>query len=120
MIYDPGTRPLVDKRSACSYNCSCGGGLQTLFEWDEKKSQRNLAKHDLSFQDAEAVFDGPCTTFEDARFDYGEQRFVTLGQLKGRVVVIAHTARGNNTRIISMRKANSHERRYYEEQLATS
>lgn len=91
-----------------------------MFEWDEQKSQLNLLKHGLSFHDAWAVFAGPCLTFEDERFDYEEPRFITLGQLEGRVVVIAHTPRGAKTRIISMRKANSRERRHYEERLETS
>ncbi len=90
-----------------------------VFEWDEKKSQQNLSKHGLSFHDAETVFTGPCMTFADERFDYGEERFVTLGKLAGRLVVIAHTQRDEKTRIISMRKANSHERKHYEEQLET-
>jgi len=90
-----------------------------VFEWDEQKSQTNLFKHGLSFHDAKTVFAGPCKTFADQRFDYGEQRFVTLGQLAGRWVVIAHTPRGENTRIISMRKANNREQRHYKERLET-
>jgi len=88
-----------------------------VFEWDEQKSKQNLSKHSLSFHDAERVFAGPCVTFLDDRFDYGEQRLVTLGQLEGRAVVIAHTSRGESTRIISMRKANNRERRHYEQRL---
>ncbi len=90
-----------------------------MYEWDEQKSQQNLSKHSLSFHDAETVFAGRCVTFADKRFEYGEERFITLGQLEGRVVVIAHTPRGKNTRIISMRKANSREQRHYEERLET-
>lgn len=88
-----------------------------MFEWDEKKSTENLLKHGLAFEDAEIVFSGQCVTFEDARYDYGEQRFITLGALEGRVVVIAHTPRGDRTRIISMRKANSREQKAYQERL---
>lgn len=90
-----------------------------MYEWDEQKNQDNLSKHGLSFHDAEAVFLGPHTTFEDERFDYGEKRFITLGYLEGRLVVIAHTPRGGNERIISMRKANSREKRRYEERPET-
>ena len=61
-----------------------------MYEWDETKSQENLSKHGLSFDDAETVFSGPCVTFEDTRFDYGAPRFITLGRLEGHVVV-AHT-----------------------------
>ncbi len=91
-----------------------------MFEWDDGKRKSNLAEHGLSFEDAEAVLSGRCLTDEDTRCDYGERRFVTLGQLEGRTVVIAHTPRGENTRIISMRKANSREQRNYQERLEAS
>lgn len=91
-----------------------------MFEWDETKNRANLSKHGLSFEDAGMVFSGPCVTFEDTRYDYDEKRFVTLGLLAGRVVVIAHTSRGGNTRVISMRKANSREQEiYYQKRLET-
>jgi hypothetical protein len=73
----------------------------------------------LSFEDAEEVFSGPCVTFEDDRFDYGEPRFITLGLLVGRVVVIAHSPRDDGTRVISMRKANRREQKIYQERLGT-
>jgi uncharacterized DUF497 family protein len=61
------------------------------FAWDENKRRLNLVKHGFDFIDASQVFDGATLTFEDDRFAYGEQRFTTLGLLRGRVVVIAHT-----------------------------
>ena len=88
-----------------------------MYEWDEDKGQTNLSKHGLSFEDAGAVFTSPCITFRDKRFDYNEERFITLGTLEGRVVVIAHTPRGEKTRIISMRKANHREQKAYTQQL---
>ena len=88
-----------------------------MYEWDEKKSNKNLIERGLSFVDAEQVFARPCATFEDTRFDYGETRFITFGLLKGRLVVIAHTPRGEKTRIISMRKANKREQEIYQERL---
>lgn len=91
-----------------------------MYEWDKKKNQENLSKHGLSFEDASTVFSGACITFEDRRANYAEERFVTLGLLLGRVVVIAHTARGEKTRIISMRKANSREKKIYQERLETN
>ena len=89
-----------------------------MYEWDRNKNDGNLRKHGLSFEDALEVFTGRCLTFEDRRTEYGEERHMTLGHLKGRLVVIAHTQRGENTRIISMRKANSRERKAYEKRLA--
>ena len=53
------------------------------YSWDETKNRESLAKHGLGFQDARAVFDGACVTFEDTRRDYGEPRFITLGRLEG-------------------------------------
>jgi uncharacterized DUF497 family protein len=67
----------------------------------------------MDFADAEAVFAGATFTFEDNRFDYGEQRFITLGMLKGVVVVIAHTEQDDEIRIISMRKGTKNEQRIY-------
>jgi len=86
-------------------------------EWDEKKKRVNHERHGLSFEDAALVFSGPCVTFEDDRCDYGERRLVTLGALAGRVVLIAHTPRGDVTRIISMRKANKREQKIYQKRL---
>ena len=86
-------------------------------EWDEAKNRSNFAKHGLDFADAEQVLTGPCVTFVDSRFDYGEERLITLGLLAVRVV-IAHAPRGDNiTRIISMRKANRREQKIYQERL---
>ena len=53
------------------------------YEWDEAKNRKNVAKHGLSFEDAELVFTGSCITFEDDRFAYGEERLITLGLLAG-------------------------------------
>ncbi len=89
-----------------------------MYEWDKKKNQENVLKHGLIFEDAELVFSsGACVTFEDDRFDYGEQRYITLGKLENRVVVIVHTYRNDKTRIISMRKANDREKEIYKKRL---
>jgi uncharacterized DUF497 family protein len=66
-------------------------------EWDEAKNRKNLAKHGLSLEDAGQVLSGPCVTFKDDRFDYGEDRLITLGLLAGRLVVIAHSPRDEGT-----------------------
>jgi len=83
------------------------------FIWDEKKRKTTIRERGLDFADAETVFSGTTFTFEDDRFDYGEQRFITMGLLRGIVVVIAHTERGEAIRIISMRKATKHEQEIY-------
>jgi uncharacterized DUF497 family protein len=61
-----------------------------------------------------------CVTFEDSRFDYGEERLITLGLLAGRALVIAHAPRGEATRIVSMRKANRREQEIYYQRLEES
>jgi hypothetical protein len=83
------------------------------FIWDENKRRANIRKRGLDFADAQVVFAGTTFTFEDDRFDYGEQRFITMGLLRSIVVVIAHTERGKATRVISMRKATKHEQEIF-------
>lgn len=83
------------------------------FEWDETKRQTNLRKHRLDLADAQAVFLGVTLTINDGRFDYDEDRFITVGLLNETVVVIAHTERADVIRIISMRKATRNEQRHY-------
>jgi uncharacterized DUF497 family protein len=86
------------------------------YEWDEGKRAANLAKHGIDFNDA-ADFDWS-TAIEtvDDRYDYGETRWVALGNLKQRLHVIIYTLRDDSIRIISLRKANPRERQYYETQ----
>ena len=82
------------------------------FEWDERKRRANLKIHKLDFRDAPEVFNGPTVTYEDDRFGYGEQRFVTLGLLTGTAVSIVHTETEKQIRIISFRKATRNEEAY--------
>ena len=79
------------------------------FIWHEPKRQSNLKKHGIDFADAERVFTGSTFTFEDTRENYGEQRWVTLGLLGMRVVVVVHTETEDEIRIISMREADKNE-----------
>ena len=86
------------------------------FEWDEGKCQANIRKHGFDFADAAKVFAGDTLTILDDRRDYGEDRFVTLGVLKGVVVVMVHTEEADRIRLISMRKATKHEEiNYFQE-----
>ena len=79
------------------------------FSWHEPKRQATFRKRGLDFADAEYVFTGSIFTFEDDRKDYGEQRWVTLGLLREKVVVIVHTESEDEIHIISMREANKNE-----------
>ena len=83
------------------------------FVWSERKRKLNLRDHGIDFIDAQAVFEGVTFTFEDNRFVYREQRFVTLGLLSGVPVSIVHTESANEARIISFRKATRSEARIY-------
>jgi uncharacterized protein len=87
------------------------------FIWDESKRSVNIKKHRLDFTNARKVFSGPTFTFDDKRFDYGEQRFVTIGLLDVNVVVIVHTENEKEIRIISMRKASKNEQKIFFENL---
>jgi hypothetical protein len=79
------------------------------FSWDEGKRESNLKDHGFDFVDAEKVFEGPTFTYEDDRFEYGEQRFVTLGFLSGVAVSIVHTETHDEIHVISFRKATTSE-----------
>jgi uncharacterized DUF497 family protein len=81
--------------------------------WDEAKRRANLRKHGLDFADAVSVFAGITWTIEDRRFEYGEQRFITIGMVRDTVVVMAHTETPSEIRIISMRKATRSEQILY-------
>ena len=86
------------------------------FEWDEGKNQTNLIKHGFDFTDAYRIFNLPMVVELDERENYREDRFVAIGLLDGRVVVIVYTEPDDQTiRIISLRKALSLERKYYEQ-----
>ena len=77
----------------------------------------NLKDHGLDFVDAPRVFEGVTYTFEDARFDYGEQRFESLGVLAGVSVSIVHTESEDEIRVISLRKATKREANIYVQQV---
>ena len=90
------------------------------FTWDEDKNRRNLAKHKISFETARLVFEDPFHVSRLERVVEGEDRWQTMGLIGSVVVVlVAHTYREEGDeaviRIISARKATSHERRYYEQ-----
>ncbi len=87
------------------------------FEWDPAKASRNRRKHRVSFQEAATIFGDPLAiTFPDPDHSASEQRFITLGTSSmNRILIVAHTDRDQNVRIISARKATHRERKHYEE-----
>jgi len=82
-------------------------------EFDPAKRQATLDHRGLDMARAGEVFDGATLTIEDDRADYGEPRFITIGKLEGRMVVLVWTPRAAARRIISMRKANDREQKAY-------
>ena len=88
------------------------------FDWDEAKRRFNIRKHGIDFLDVAKVFDGDILTIEDDRYEYGENRFITLGIIRDHVIVIAHTETETLIRIISARKATRNEEEFYFEQIA--
>jgi len=85
-----------------------------LFEWDDTKNKTNIAKHGISFEMAKLIFSGPTLDLVDERFDYREIRVISLGSLKGVVVLsVTHTDRDGRIRIISARAASRKERAIY-------
>lgn len=85
--------------------------------YDPAKRDATRRERGLDMADAGDVFDGPTLTIEDDRKDYGEPRYITIGLLANRMVLLAWTPRGDARRIISMRKANTRERALYEHRL---
>ncbi len=85
------------------------------FEWDQAKNRSNLRKHGLDFADAEELFRGIAFVDPDAREDYGERRWVGLGNIRGRIAHVVFIESGPETiRIISLRKASCRERKQFE------
>ena len=96
-------------------------GTTTRWTWDDVKSKANLRAHRLSFEAAVFVFDDPMHATREDPYPY-EQRWRTIGMVGDLVIMVVHTwsdlyAEGavEVGRIISARKATSHERNAYEE-----
>ncbi|MGQ0565212.1 MAG: BrnT family toxin [Gemmobacter sp.] len=77
--------------------------------FDPLKRAATLADRGLDMADVEEVFSLPHVTFADERKSYPEPRWVTVGWLWGRMVVMAWTLRDDTRRVISLRKANERE-----------
>jgi uncharacterized protein len=88
------------------------------FEWDPDKATQNYRKHRVSFHEAATVFAEPlAVTYHDPDHWLSEERFITIGMSRnGRVLMVAHSDRGENIRIISARKTTLRERKHYEEE----
>ena len=84
-------------------------------EWDEGKRRTDLIKHKVDFASLRSVFTDPRRVeVPDQRRDYGEPRIVLLCPVRGQLLHVTYTPRGDTYRIISARKANHRERRFHE------
>ena len=88
------------------------------FEWDPEKELLNIEKHGIDFSAAKLIWDGPVFERIDHRHDYGEVRLQAFGVLDDRVLTVIFTWRQQIRRIISARRANFHEKRLYEAEIA--
>ncbi len=89
------------------------------FEWDPAKAKTNLRKHGVSFREAATVLLDPLgiTIFDPDHSDE-EDRFITFGfSAAGRLLIVAHTERGERIRIISARGITRAEREAYEQEI---
>lgn len=77
------------------------------------KRKTTFKKHGLDFLGCDAIWDSFTITREDIRADYGEPRLVCFGTLRGEVVVLVYTERRESAHLISLRKAEKYEARYY-------
>ena len=89
-------------------------GSPSVFEWDEAKRTRNIAKHGIDFVAAVHVF-GDSRRIEriDRRRHYGEERRQMIGAVRRDVLFVAYTIRDGAIRIISARRASKDERKAY-------
>jgi len=86
----------------------------SAFEWDDNKRRSNVAKHGIDFSDAAEVFaDSKQSTFRSSSRS-GEQRYVSVGVARGRLIAVVFTQRGDKVRIISARAARKIERAQYD------
>ena len=94
--------------------------MERVFEWDPVKAARNLKKHGIGFGEAVFVFDDPLSISEQDRVEDGEERWKTIGEVGGcLLLLVAHTVHLEEedievVRIISARRADKNERRRYE------
>jgi uncharacterized DUF497 family protein len=105
----------VGRRASCRlyandvYWLSVGARVRRLY-LDADKSERCYEERGFDFDRAAKIFEGDSLEWEDRRRDYGEPRFVTLGQVDDEILVVVWTPRDNMRRIISARPASRQER----------
>ena len=67
--------------------------LSAKLEWDEAKNRANVVKHGVDFANAEEMFRGALLVRPDIDEDYGEERWIGIGMIHGRVALVAFAER---------------------------
>jgi uncharacterized DUF497 family protein len=95
--------------------------MSLQFEWDPKKAAANLAKHEVSFEEAITVFADPLARiFNDDEHSGDEQREIVIGHsAQGNLILVSFAGNGDRVRILSARKATRTERKDYEENVGS-
>jgi uncharacterized DUF497 family protein len=88
--------------------------------FDPVKRDFTFDERGLAFEDAALVFEGQTLDMVDDRFDYKEERIITVGYLVRRMVIVVWTQRGDARHVISMRKANEREEKRFAQRLGES
>ncbi|MDP1909680.1 MAG: BrnT family toxin [Hyphomicrobium sp.] len=83
------------------------------FEWDPAKAAANIAKHGVSFEQAEAAFTDPKAMELLDESSQGEERWRLLGRAESGVLMVVYTERRDYVRIISARRADAREQKAY-------
>ncbi len=83
---------------------------EILFEWDERKNEKNIVKHGISFETAAYVFldENLLDLYDEDHSDYGEDRYIAIGKVED-VLYVVYTERGERIRLISARLAEKPE-----------
>ena len=93
-------------------------GQNEKCSWDDGTCSLNVINHGYDFADIEEAFDGRfLITRQDNRRDYGELRYNSLVEFKGRVINITFTPRGGRIHLISVRPASREERTVYHDKV---
>ena len=84
-------------------------------QYDASKAAANVRAHGVAFEDAEGVFFDPLAVSVEDPDAVGERRFVTIGRgSSGELLVVVHTERNGDFRLISARRTTRKERKAYE------
>lgn len=86
------------------------------FDWDENKNQKNIAKHGVSFFEAQRAFEDECRIIlEDVRHSHNERRYFCLGKVSGEIMTVRFTYRNGKNRIFGAAYWRKGKKRYEKE-----